>query len=44
VLLSNGLGVGISGNLLAIDLRQVLFHLGEITNDELLGNIFAIFV
>lgn len=43
----NGLNEGLSGDLLAIDLRQALFHLGEITgevtNDELLGNIFANF-
>ena len=42
-----GLHEGLSGDLLAIDLRQALFHLGEITgevtNDELLGNIFANF-
>ena len=42
-----GLDDGLSGDLLAIDLRQALFHLGEITgevtNDELLGNIFANF-
>ena len=42
-----GLKDGLSGDLLAIDLRQALFHLGEITgevtNDELLGNIFANF-
>ena len=42
-----GLHKGLSGDLLAIDLRQTLFHLGEITgevtNDELLGNIFANF-
>jgi len=45
--IQNGLSNGISGDLLAIDLRQALFHLGEITgevtNDELLGNIFANF-
>ena len=39
-----GLSNGLSGDLLSIDLRQALFHLGEITgvvtNDELLGNIF----
>ena len=42
-----GLSNGLSGDLLAIDLRQALYHLGEITgevtNDELLGNIFANF-
>ena len=42
-----GLANELSGDLLAIDLRQALYHLGEITgevtNDELLGNIFANF-
>ena len=42
-----GLENELSGDLLAIDLRQALYHLGEITgevtNDELLGNIFANF-
>jgi tRNA modification GTPase len=42
-----GLSEGLSGDLLAVDLRQALHHLGEITgevtNDELLGNIFANF-
>lgn len=42
-----GLAANLSSDLLAIDLRQALFHLGEITgevtNDELLGNIFANF-
>ena len=42
-----GLANELSGDLLAIDLRQALHHLGEITgevtNDELLGNIFANF-
>ena len=45
--IQNGLRKGLSGDLLAIDLRQALYHLGEIsgevTNDELLGNIFANF-
>ena len=45
--IQNGLSNGLSGDLLSIDLRQALFHLGEITgevtNDELLGNIFANF-
>jgi tRNA modification GTPase len=45
--IQNGLSNELSGDLLAIDLRQALFHLGEITgevtNDELLGNIFANF-
>lgn len=43
----HGLEDGISGDLLAIDIRQALYHFGEITgqvsNDELLGNIFANF-
>lgn len=42
-----GLQSQISGDLLAMDIRQALYHLGtitgEITNDELLGNIFANF-
>ncbi|WP_340077647.1 tRNA uridine-5-carboxymethylaminomethyl(34) synthesis GTPase MnmE [Leptobacterium sp. I13] len=42
-----GLSQGISGDLMAIDIRQALYHFGEITgeitSDELLGNIFANF-
>ena len=42
-----GMQSKLSGDLLAIDLREALFHLGnitgEVTNDELLGNIFANF-
>lgn len=42
-----GLETGLSGDLLAIDIRQALYHFGEITgeitSDELLGNIFANF-
>ncbi|MEO8933106.1 MAG: tRNA uridine-5-carboxymethylaminomethyl(34) synthesis GTPase MnmE [Xanthomarina sp.] len=42
-----GLETDLSGDLLAIDIRQALYHFGEITgqvtNDELLGNIFANF-
>ncbi|AWH86262.1 tRNA uridine-5-carboxymethylaminomethyl(34) synthesis GTPase MnmE [Flavobacterium album] len=42
-----GLQSGISADLMAIDIRQALYHFGEITgqvtNDELLGNIFANF-
>jgi len=42
-----GLNMNLSGDLLAIDIRQALYHFGEIsgqvTNDELLGNIFANF-
>ncbi len=42
-----GLNQNLSGDLLAIDIRQALYHFGEITgevtNDELLGNIFANF-
>ena len=42
-----GIENGISGDLLAIDIRQALFHFGEITgeisSDDLLGNIFANF-
>ena len=43
----NGMQMGISGDLLAIDIRQALYHFGEITgeitSDDLLGNIFANF-
>jgi tRNA modification GTPase len=43
----SGLESGLSGDLLAIDIRQALYHFGEITgeitNDDLLGNIFANF-
>ncbi|MGA9326946.1 MAG: tRNA uridine-5-carboxymethylaminomethyl(34) synthesis GTPase MnmE [Salegentibacter sp.] len=42
-----GLNMGLSGDLLAIDIRQALHYFGEITgeitNDDLLGNIFANF-
>lgn len=42
-----GLQENLSGDLLAIDIRQALYYFGEITgqvtNDELLGNIFANF-
>jgi len=42
-----GLNAELSGDLLAIDIRQALQHFGEITgeitNDDLLGNIFANF-
>ncbi len=46
-LVSNGVTDGLSGDLLSSDLRAALHHLGtitgEITNDELLGNIFGRF-
>lgn len=42
-----GLESGLSSDLMAIDIRQALYHFGEITgqvtNDELLGNIFGKF-
>lgn len=42
-----GLDGGLSGDLLAIDIRQALYYFGEITgeitSDDLLGNIFANF-
>ncbi|MGH1387827.1 tRNA uridine-5-carboxymethylaminomethyl(34) synthesis GTPase MnmE [Kordia sp.] len=42
-----GLESGLSGDLMAIDIRQALYHFGEITgeitSDDLLGNIFANF-
>lgn len=43
----DGLDSQLSGDLLAIDIRQALYYFGEITgeitNDDLLGNIFANF-
>jgi len=43
----DGLAAGLSSDLMAIDIRQALYHFGEITgeisSDELLGNIFANF-
>ncbi|MEL4308931.1 tRNA uridine-5-carboxymethylaminomethyl(34) synthesis GTPase MnmE [Joostella sp. CR20] len=43
----DGMAMGISSDLLAIDIRQALHHFGEITGeittDDLLGNIFANF-
>ena len=42
-----GIDEGLSGDLMAIDIRQALYHFGEITgeitSDDLLGNIFANF-
>ena len=42
-----GINAGLSGDLMAIDIRQALYYFGEITgeitNDDLLGNIFANF-
>ena len=42
-----GIQSGVSADLMAIDIRQALYYFGEITgqvtNDELLGNIFANF-
>ena len=42
-----GLGQGVSGDLLAIDLRRAQHHLGEITGritpDDVLGSIFGRF-
>ena len=47
VQVQDGLGIGISGDLLAMDIRQSLFHLGEITGeittDDLLDSIFRDF-
>jgi tRNA modification GTPase len=43
----DGLAIDLSSDLMAIDIRQALYHFGEITgeisSDELLGNIFANF-
>ena len=45
--IDNGLQMGIPSDLIAIDIRKVLFHLGEITGqinaDDLLHNIFSKF-
>jgi len=42
-----GINIGISNDLVAQDIRQALFHLGEIagevTTDDLLENIFSKF-
>ncbi len=42
-----GMDAGIASDLMAIDIRQALYHLGEITGqvttDDLLGNIFSNF-
>lgn len=44
---ARGLGEGLSADLVAIDLRDALYHLGtitgEVTSDEVLGNIFGRF-
>ena len=44
---SYGLDSGLSGDLMSIDIRDALYHFGEITGeittDDLLGNIFANF-
>ena len=44
---NEGMDMGLSSDLVAIDIREALYHLGEITgqvtNDELLGNIFSNF-
>jgi tRNA modification GTPase len=42
-----GLESGVTGDFLAMDIRQALYHLGEITGaittDDLLDNIFSKF-
>lgn len=44
---AHGLETGITGDFVAMDIRQAMFHLGSITGDistdDLLGNIFAKF-
>lgn len=44
---AQGLNSGLTGDFIAMDIRQALFHLGEITGeisaDDLLGNIFGRF-
>ena len=46
-LVHNGMDTGVSGDFLAMDIRQALYHLGtitgEVTVDDLLGNIFGRF-
>jgi len=43
----DGLDTGITGDFVAMDIRQAMFHLGTITGDisteDLLGNIFSKF-
>ncbi|TNF45617.1 MAG: tRNA uridine-5-carboxymethylaminomethyl(34) synthesis GTPase MnmE, partial [Bacteroidetes bacterium] len=43
----NGLVSGVTGDFVAMDIRQAMFHLGSITGDistdDLLGNIFSKF-
>ncbi len=43
----NGLSIGLSGDFISQDLRECIFHLndivGEVTTDEVLGNIFKYF-
>ena len=45
--ITQGIKDGVSGDFLAINIRQALFHLGsitgEVTTDTLLGNIFGKF-
>ena len=45
--IKNGLKDNLSGDLLSVDINEALSYLGEIsgeiTNDELLGNIFSKF-
>jgi len=45
--IENGFANSLPGDLIAIDIRQALYHLGsitgEVTTDELLGNIFGKF-
>jgi tRNA modification GTPase len=47
VQVTNAINIGVTGDLVAIDIRQALHFLGEITGeistDELLGNIFSKF-
>ena len=42
-----GIQMGLSSDLMAIDIREALYYFGlitgEVTNDDLLGNIFANF-
>jgi tRNA modification GTPase len=38
-----GIDKGITNDILAMEIRQALHHLGEITTDDLLDNIFSKF-
>ncbi|MBR5552164.1 MAG: hypothetical protein IKV83_09655 [Muribaculaceae bacterium] len=39
----DALNINLPGDLVSQDIRQAMYHLGEISTDDLLGNIFANF-